>query len=206
MFFTSLPSLLALLTPPVAAEYMAALPGLIVAVLAMVVMLVDTFHRPGTRRDYLAYLGAIGLGIAAASAYVLWDNTLAVPAFHGMLYLDKFSLFFVVLACLSGALAMMQAPSFMKLVRMDRGEFYMLVLFSVAGVIFMANSADLLAMFLALEVMSIPVYCLAGYLRRDARSARGRHEVLRAGGFLRWNHALRRGADLRRHGAAPTWK
>ena len=175
--------LLGMLTPPLAIEYMAIVPGLIVSVLAMLVILVDTFHRPGTGRDYLGYLGAVGLGVAGFAAYILWDNSLPVPTFHGMLYLDKFALFFAMLACLSGALAMLQAPAFMKIVRMDRGEFYMLVLFSVAGTIFMASAADLLAMFLALEVMSIPVYCLAGYLRRDGRSAEAAVKYFVLGAF-----------------------
>lgn len=179
---TQLPTL-ALLTPPVAAEYMALVPGAIVSVLAMVIILVDSFHRPNTRRDYLAYFSAIGLVLAAFSAYVLWDNTLAGPVFNGMLYLDKFGLFFAILACLSGALAILQAPSFMRLVKMDRGEFYMLVLFSVAGAIFMANTADMLTLFIALEVMSIPVYCLAGYLRRDGRSAEAALKYFILGAF-----------------------
>lgn len=175
--------MLALLTPPVAAEYMALIPGGIVSILAMVIILVDSFHRPGTRRDYLAYFSAIGLALAGFSAYVLWDNTLTGPVFNGMLYLDKFGLFFSVLACLAGGLAVLQAPSYMRLVRMDRGEFYMLVLFSVAGAIFMANTADMLSLFIALEVMSIPVYCLAGYLRRDGRSAEAALKYFILGAF-----------------------
>ncbi len=176
-------STLALLTPPVAAEYMALVPGAIVSVLALIIILVDSFHRPGTRRDYLAYFSAIGLALAGFSAYVLWDNTLAGPVFNGMLYLDKFGLFFAILACLAGGLAVLQAPSYMRLVRMDRGEYYMLVLFSVAGAIFMANAADMLTLFIALEVMSIPVYCLAGYLRRDGRSAEAALKYFILGAF-----------------------
>lgn len=175
--------MLAMLTPPVGAEYLAIIPGGIVSILAMLVILIDTFHTPGTRRDYLAYIGAIGLGVALFSCYALWDNTLEGPVFHGMLYLDKFSLFFAVLAILSGAFAMLQAPPYMRQIRMDRGEFHVLILFSVAGVIFMANAADLLTVFLALEVMSIPVYCLAGYVRRDERSAESAMKYFILGAF-----------------------
>lgn len=175
--------ILAMLTPPALAEYMALIPGAIVTILAMVIILIDTFHRPGTRRDYLAYVSVVGLGIAMFSVYVLWDNTLTEPTFHGMLYLDKFSLLFALLACGSGALALLQAPAYMENIRMDRGEFYMLVLFSVAGAIFMANAADMLTMFIALEVMSIPVYVLAGYIRRDGRSAEAAMKYFILGAF-----------------------
>ena len=106
-------SILGVLTPPSGAEYMALIPGGIVSLVAMIVILVDTFHRPGTRRDYLAYFGAIGLALAIFSAYVLWDNTLTRPTFHGMFYLDKFSLFFAVVACAAGGLPLLQGPSYM---------------------------------------------------------------------------------------------
>lgn len=176
-------SILGVLTPPSGAEYMALIPGGIVSLVAMIVILVDTFHRPGTRRDYLAYFGAIGLGLAIFSAYVLWDNTLTRPTFHGMLYLDKYSLFFAVVACAAGGLALLQGPSYMRFQRMDRGEFYMLILFSVAGAIFMASAADMLSIFIALEVMSIPVYCLAGFLRREERSAESALKYFILGAF-----------------------
>lgn len=176
-------NLLGLLTPPAGAEYMALVPGAIVAMLALIVILVDTFHRPGTRRDYLAYVSAVGLGIALMSCYVLWDNTLPTATFHGMLYLDKFSLFFAGIACLSGMLSLLQVPAFLQFHRMDRGEFYMLVLFSVVGAIFMANAADLLTLFIALEVMSIPVYCLAGFMRRESRSAEAAMKYFILGAF-----------------------
>ena len=183
MTLSPLNPLLALLTPPTGEEYMALIPGAIVSMLAMVIILVDSFHRPGSRRDYLAYFSAIGLGLAGLSVYALWDNSLSGATFSGMLYLDRFSLFFAALACLGGALACLQAPSYMRLVRMDRGEFYMLVLFSVAGAIFMASSADMLTLFISLEVMSIPVYCLAGYLRRDGRSAESAMKYFVLGAF-----------------------
>ena len=180
---TTMMSVMGMLTPPSGVEYMAIIPGAIVAILSLVLILVDAFHRPGTRRDYLAHVSVVGLALALASTYVLWDNTLEAPTFHGMLYLDKFSLAFAALACISGALSLLQVPSYLRAHRMDRGEFYMLVLFSVVGTIFMASAADLLTIFLALEVMSIPVYCLAGFLRRDERSAEAAMKYFILGAF-----------------------
>ena len=81
-----------LLTPPSSLEYLALIPGAIIAITALLVVLIATTHRLGTSRSYLAYLSALGLGAAAVSTYFLWDHTLDRPVFHGMLYLDKFSL------------------------------------------------------------------------------------------------------------------
>ncbi len=175
--------LLGLLTPPSGAEYAALIPGAIAALVAMLVVLVDTFHRPGTRRDYLAYISAVGMGVVVLSCWALWDSTIDRPVFHGMLYLDKFGLFFAALAAAAGGLALLQVPAYMNFQRMDRGEFYMLVLFSVSGAIFMANAADLLTVFIALELMSIPVYCLAGYMRRDGRGAEAAMKYFVLGAF-----------------------
>lgn len=160
-----------MLTPPAAFEYVALVPGLIVAVTALVVVLLDVFHRAETSRDYIGYISAIGLGLTMLSTWALWDDTISTPVFHGMLYADKFGLFFAALCAGVGILAILMSPRYIHSHGMDRGEYYMLMLFSVCGMIFMANAADLLSIFIALEVMSIPVYVLAGFLRRSSRSA-----------------------------------
>jgi NADH-quinone oxidoreductase subunit N len=52
-----------------------------------------------------------------------------------------------------------------------RGEFYLLLLASTMGMCLMASAADLVMLFLAIETTSIPLYALAGFLTRDAKSA-----------------------------------
>ncbi|TXD43742.1 NADH-quinone oxidoreductase subunit N [Lujinxingia vulgaris] len=174
---------LAMLTPPQGAEFAAIVPGMIVTLVALAFILIDVFHRKGTPRDYLAYFSVIGLGVGAASSWYLWDGTLEAPTFFGMLYLDRFALFFSALACVSGALAILCSPAVLRSHRMDRGEYYLLVLFSVVGMIFMAASADLLSLFIAFEIMSIPIYVLAGFLREDSRSAEASMKYFVLGAF-----------------------
>ena len=176
-------SVLALLTPPETIEYLALIPGVIVSLVAFIVVLADTLHRPGTSRDYLAYVSAVGLALAVGSCWALWDDSLLRPVFHGMIYLDRFSLFFAGLCSASALLAVLLVPAYSRRVGMDRGEIYMLILFSTAGMIFMANAADMLTIFLGLEVMSIPIYCVAGYLRRDANSAEAAMKYFILGAF-----------------------
>ncbi len=166
----SLP-MLGLLTPPETAEYAALLPGVVVSLAALLVVILDVFHRTETSRDYLAYISAIGLAAGLFCCWLLWGDSLAAPTFGGMVYLDKFGLFIGGLCCVSGILAVLVSPGYLKASNMDRGEYYMLLLFGVAGMIFMANAADLLTLFIALEVMSIPIYCIAAFMRKDGRSA-----------------------------------
>ena len=164
-------NVIALLAPPEAAEFVAIVPATIVTLVAVAFILIDIFHRQGTPRDYLAYFSVLGLGVAAASSWYLWESGLERAAFFGMLYFDQFALFFSALICVIAALSIMCAPAVLRSHRMDRGEYYLLILFSVVGAILMAAAANLLTLFIALELMSIPIYVVAGFLREDKRGA-----------------------------------
>ena len=164
-------SLLALLTPPASVEYLAVIPGALAAFFACLVILFDVFHRSETSRDYLGYIAALGLGITALSCAYLWNHTSDQALFFGMLYLDRFSLLASAICSVSGLVAILLSPAYLRAHNMDRSEYYILILFAVSGMIFMTQSADLLSFFLGLEVMSIPIYALAGFLRKDKRSA-----------------------------------
>lgn len=171
MHLLSTYNVLSLLTPPQGAEFVAIIPGALVVLVALAFIIIDVFHREGTSREYLGNFAAIGLGVTALSCWYLWDAGLERAAFFGMLYFDRFSLFVSGLASISGALAILSSPAVLRSNRMDRGEYYLLVLFSIAGMIFMASAADLLTLFIAFEVMSIPIFVLAAFLRADKRSA-----------------------------------
>lgn len=177
------PGIIAMLTPPAAFEYVAIIPGVIVAITALITILLDVFHRAETSRDYIGYISAIGLGLTMVSCWALWDQSISTPVFHGMLYADKFALFFAALCSGAGILGILMSPRYIASHNMDRGEYYILMLFSVCGMIFMANAADLLTIFLALEVMSIPVYVLAAFLRRSSRSAEAGMKYFVLGAF-----------------------
>ena len=58
--------------------------------------------------------------------------------------------------------------------RINHGEYYALVLCSTAGMLLMVCAVDLLAVFLGLELMSIPIYVLAGFDRRKPGAATSR--------------------------------
>ena len=181
---TQLTPLLLLLRPPQWAEYGALLPGAIACGTALVLILLNVFHKgTETSRDFFAFFSAIGLGLAIISCWVLWDDTVTRPVFHGMLYFDKFTLFFTGLFCAAGILAMLMSPDYLRNHGMDRPEYYLLILSSITGMAYLAGAADLLSFFVAFEVMSIPVYCVAGFLRRDSRSAEAAMKYFILGAF-----------------------
>lgn len=80
----------------------------------------------------------------------------------------------------------------------NRGEFYPLLLYSISGMILMAQAADLIVVFLALELLSIPLYILAGFARPNPASEEAALKYFLlgafAGGFVVYGVALSFGA------------
>jgi NADH-quinone oxidoreductase subunit N len=154
------------------------LPGIVVAAAALVVLLVDLFLG-ASRKGALAWIASAGLVVAAAVAAGQWLDFRdgvhfferhAKSGFAQMVALDKYALFFVVLFCAAGVLTILLSDAYLAARGAPRGEFYALLLLVVAGMIGMAISTDVIALFISFELMSLPTYVLAGYSRRDPRS------------------------------------
>jgi len=93
-----------------------------------------------------------------------------LSAFGGMVVLDGFSSFLNILFLASGIGAIAIAYGYLKRMSLERGEYYTLMLFSISGMLLMAQAADLIVTFLALELLSIPLYVLAAFARPRADS------------------------------------
>ena len=79
------------------------------------------------------------------------------------------------------------------------GEYYLLLVSSVLGMTVMASARDLITIFVALELLSIPAYLLAGWRKRELTGNEAGPEVLPDGRVRLGGDALRHVADLRRH-------
>ncbi len=176
-------------------------PALFLTFTAVVVLLVDLWLKE-EERDWLAYFSLVGFGGAGVIAARQWMATRAlespVTGFGGMVVLDTFSLLFQLLFALVGFLAVLMAPRYLERRHMQRGEFYALLLFSTAGMSLLAGAQDLIILFLGIEVLSIPLYILAGFARPrlDSEEAALKYFLLGAfaTGFLLYGTALLFGA------------
>lgn len=110
-----------------------------------------------------------------------WD--LHDIVFMGVFSADKFSIFVSIVALLSGMLASLMSMGYLKNNRVMKGEYYILLIFAVAGTICMVQSVDLLMMFIALEVMSLAVYALAAFLKDNKFSQEGALKYFLLGSF-----------------------
>lgn len=150
---------------------LAILPEIGLLVLAGVVLALDiAWRESGSRRRTLGWVTAGGLLVVLALA-IAFARPADTPQvlFGGMLALDGlafvFRLIFVMGAAMT-ALFMMDHETLGQ-----RGEFYAMLLVAAFGMNLMASATDLVMLYLAIEVTSLPLYVMAGFKTRDPRSA-----------------------------------
>jgi NADH-quinone oxidoreductase subunit N len=130
-------------------------------------LLVDLFI-PKERKGITALLSALGLALTLGFTVAQIGNE--ATGFNGMVVLDGFSIFVNALLLFSGLLGIALAYGYVKRMGLERGEYYTLLLFSVTGMMLMAQAADLIVVFIALELLSIPLYVLAAFARPKVES------------------------------------
>jgi NADH-quinone oxidoreductase subunit N len=138
----------------------AILPMTLLIVWACLLLLVD-LGIPKDRKVITAFLAAIGLIASMVVVILRAGDTYA--AFGGMVVTDGFANYLDMLFLASGLVAIVLTYDYLKRMDLQRGEFYILLLFSITGMMLMASAADLIIVFLALELLSIPLYVMAGF-------------------------------------------
>ena len=150
-----------------ARDFLALTPLLIVTGTALFVLMLDLFLRE-ERRGWLSGLSL--LGVVAAFLANLSLPTFREPLVQGMIRFDALTQFLNAVFLLGCGLAVMLSADYARRQGMARGEYYCLVLLSTLGAMLMGASADLLMLFLGLETLSIPLYVLATFTRRNPAS------------------------------------
>jgi NADH-quinone oxidoreductase subunit N len=162
------------------ADLLVIAPELVLTGFALLILLISAFVR-GERRGFLGYTALVGVIGALISLY--WGIGREASAFSGMVNLDPFSFFFKVMIGIIALLTILASLGYAKREGIDFGEYYVLVLFATVGMMLMASGANLLIIFLGLEVMSISIYVLAGIMRDDARSVEAAFKYFLLGAF-----------------------
>ncbi|HLO31915.1 MAG TPA: NADH-quinone oxidoreductase subunit N [Anaerolineales bacterium] len=149
------------------ADFSTILPLSLLTAWACVLLLVDLFIRK-ERKGITALLAALGLALTLG--FTLAQIGIQQTGLNGMVVLDGFSTFVNALLLVSGLLGVALAYGYVKRMGLERGEYYILLLFSVTGMMLMAQAADLIMVFLSLELLSIPLYVLAAFARPKVES------------------------------------
>lgn len=164
--------------------FWALLPEIVLALCAMGVLLWDVLlkgNRSEASRPVIAWAAVGSLVLAGVANLTLIPLMEVSPT--GMVAVDTFRVFANFLFLLSGALAILLSFGYLDRKGMNRGEFHVLILFAVLGMMLMAGARDLILTFIGLEVMSVAVYVLVGFDRQDPRSAEGALKYFLLGAF-----------------------
>ncbi|MCS7085614.1 MAG: NADH-quinone oxidoreductase subunit N, partial [Bacteroidia bacterium] len=158
-----------------------ALPLIVLLIAGMAVMLLDAF---GKRRN-IPVLVAAGLGLSAVLALPIEGS----PAGEYALYFNRMIAFggvaslIHVFFCVIGVAAIFFVDGYMNRKHDDDADAYSLIVFSISGMIMLANANDLIVVFIGLEIMSVCMYVMAGLFPRDRRSNESGLKYLLLGAF-----------------------
>ncbi|MBP7690387.1 MAG: NADH-quinone oxidoreductase subunit N [Anaerolineales bacterium] len=151
------------------AQLLAVLPELLLIVLAGVIIAVD-LALPAERKREVGLYAAIGFGLVLSVALLVTLPTVnGQMIFGGMLRNDLTAFIFRMLFLFAGALTALISVDAPTLGR--AGEYYVILIAAVLGMGLMAASADLIMLYLAIELTSIGLYALAGFLRENDKSS-----------------------------------
>ncbi len=161
-------------------------PLLMLGLGGLLVMLVDAFVDEKAELPILtAILLAVAGGVAAAGI-VNYDNVALAGAPEYLtryLAFDRFALFFDVVVCGGAALSALLAGGYLREHDLERGEFYILIIYAALGAMVLGHAIDLLTIFIGLETMSLGAYAMVAFRRTSARAVEGAVKYFLLGSF-----------------------
>jgi NADH-quinone oxidoreductase subunit N len=168
-------------------DYLLSLPIVLLTLFALGILLIDLI-LPAEWKRFNAVIALIGLAFSAAGVgKIQWAFHAQGIAFHqgffGGVLMDRFAIYFFYLFLVGAAVAVLMSVRYLEVEREEHGEFYALILFSVAGMMCMACGFDLVLLFVGLELMALSTYVLVGFLRRDKRSNEAALKYMLLGAF-----------------------
>jgi NADH-quinone oxidoreductase subunit N len=175
------------------------LPELVLTGWALVLLLVVAWRHQTVRDLRIAgWLTLAALLSTALATWWLWWNRAGVEGLAVMIAADDFRWVADWVFLGAAALTVLISFSYLEREQLLAPEYYVLLVFATIGMMVMAAGADLMVIFLGLELMSVAVYVLAGFDRRRARSAEAALKYFLLGafasGFLLYGIALIYGA------------
>jgi NADH-quinone oxidoreductase subunit N len=142
-------------------------PELTVICVGLLLMLLDLITK---KKQVLAVVGVAGTLLAMYGTYKLYGFVEPQTAFWDMFVLDGYANIFKIIFYLNVILTICISVKYMAIEKASYGEYYALLMFSTSGMMIMASAADLIILYLGLELMALSTYILAGLVRKQPRS------------------------------------
>ena len=150
-------------------DWAAVAPEVVVTAGALLLILVDSLMLERARPYMSILAGGTLLGAMIPVIFLANDGADRV-LFSGAYVVDNFALILKALFLLSGYVVVLLSTNYIAEGDYWENEYYSLIVSSLLGMLVMASARDLITMFVALELLSIPAYMLATWRKRDPRS------------------------------------
>ncbi len=142
------------------------LPELALIGLAGLVVVLDLVVR---HKGWLTLLSAVGLLVPIGLTIMLWADpsghvTADPSGLFGTLLVDKYALFFKVLVLIALELVVLASTDYNRNLDRFQGEYYALLMFAGSGMMLLAATTELLSIYIALELATLPLVALAAFL------------------------------------------
>ncbi len=171
-------------------------PVLIVGVGSLVVLVLELYlsarrsvlGRAATPSLVSSTLSLVSAFFLAAALLASWhafgvgDAGVFNPA-HPLVRLDRLASFSIALVALGSLLACLLSVGYLAELRIQYGEYYALLLLATSGMMLLVQATDMVMIFLGLEIMSIPIYVLAGFDRKRLGSNESALKYFLVGSF-----------------------
>lgn len=142
-------------------------PEIIVILGACVALMLSLVPRPG-QGGLIAGLSLLMVVLAAGMTAALGHTP--QYGYQGMFVIDGLATYFKLLLCLGTGLTILISGGYLTAEGTDKGEYYVLLLFALSGAMIMVSGADLLIIYVGIELQALSIYVLVGFLTRNARS------------------------------------
>ncbi|MBI4400060.1 MAG: NADH-quinone oxidoreductase subunit L, partial [Nitrospirae bacterium] len=161
-------------------DLVAVLPELIIVAAACLVLGLDPITPP-SKKGWLAWL-SVG-ALAACVGVTGLQMGARVSAFSGLVIVDPYASFWKLLLYVVTGLTILMSLPYLKAERIHLAEYYGFLLLSLSGMMVMVSAADLLTIYLGIELMSLSLYVLAGFKRFEERSLEAAAKYFVLGSF-----------------------
>jgi NADH-quinone oxidoreductase subunit N len=151
-------------------DYHAIAPEIVLTGVLCLMLVVD-FVVDETRKYLVGTIGGLGLlGSMIPIATLALQGHHHQEMFGGAYVVDTFALTTKALFILSGYVVLLLSTNYIEEGDYHESEFSFLMISAILGMVVMASARDLITIFVALELLSIPGYLLAGWRKRDLKS------------------------------------
>ncbi|MEW6543408.1 MAG: NADH-quinone oxidoreductase subunit N [Nitrospirota bacterium] len=162
------------------ADILAVLPELLVVAAACLVLTLD----PVTPRPRKVWLAWLSLGtLAACFVITAAQSQDRLTAFSDLVIIDPYASFWKLLLYAVSGLTILLSLAYLREEGIHLAEYYGFLLLSLSGMMIMVSAADLLTIYLGMELMSLSLYVMAGFKRAEGRSLEASAKYFVLGSF-----------------------